>query len=47
VEFDVDALENAVITSILTVLAVGRGTDSLYDIDRSDVLADSGGGVRH
>jgi len=41
VEFDFKALEDAVITCILTVLAVERGTDSLYDIDGSWVLADS------
>jgi len=47
VELDVDALHDTVIDYILTVLAVGRGTDSLYDIDSCWVLDDSRCGVRH
>jgi len=47
VGFDIKALENAVITCILTVFALGHGTDSLYNIDSSWVLDDSRSGLRH
>ena len=43
---EVDALDDMVINCILTVPAIERGADSLYDIDSSWVLDGSRYGIR-